>query len=175
MDSSATPEPPAAASKLGRRRFQFSLWTLLVLPVVAAGMLYLRVEHNRDQREAVHELWEMGVQTADRPGDDFWAPSFSTDWMWHRREGWFANLQGTHEPSAILFWNEWYSYKAEEVAAAVRHVPSIKHAFVYTGKILEEELAKLRPLLPNVEIHVCKPRPPSVPPPAGSTSVPPVE
>jgi hypothetical protein len=170
-------EPQPAEPKPGRRRFQYSLRSLLLLPVIVAiaGMVYLRIEHNRDQREAVHGLWEMGVLTADRPGDDFGGALTGIDMMWHHKEGWFENLQGTHEPSAILFWNEWYSYKAEEVAAAVRHVPSIKHAFVYTGKILEEELAKLRPLLPNVEIHVCKPRPPSVPPPAGSTSVPPVE
>ena len=172
-----TPETQSAAPKSGRCRFQYSLRTLLLLPVVVAiaGMLYLRIEHNRDQREAVHGLWEMGVLTADRPGDDFWAPSFGTDWMWHHKEGWFANLQGTHEPQAILFWNEWYSYKAEAIAAAVRHVPSIKHAFVNPGKISEEELATLRLLLPNVEIHVCKPRPSSTPLPAGSTSGPPVE
>ena len=170
-------EPQAAKPKPERRRFQFRLRTLLLLPVFVAlvGMVYLRIEHNRDQREAVHELWEMGVLTADHPEDEFWAPSFGTDWMWHHKEGWFENLRGTHEPSAILFWNEWYSYKAEDVTAAVRHVPSIKHAFVNPGKISEEELAKLRLLLPNVEIRVCKPRPSSNPPPAGSTSGPPVE
>ena len=172
MMTEPEPEPQSAAPKPARRRFQFSLRTLLLLPVIVAtaGTIYLRIEHNRDQREAVHDLWRMGVLTANRPGDDFSAPEFSKDWMWHNKEGWFENLQGTHKPQFILFWNDWYSYKAEDIAAAVHHVPSIKHAFVEPGKISEEELTKLRLLLPNVEFHISKPPRPSDPPPAGSTS-----
>jgi len=122
-------------------------------------MLYLRIEHNRDQREAVHALWEMGVLTADRPGDGFGAPSFATDSIWHHQEGWFANLQGTHEPWAAHFRKQYYPCGLEGIAALVRRVPSIRNMFVDPGVFGEEELEKLRSLLPNVEIHVVE-RPP---------------
>ena len=170
-----TPEPQLGEPKPGRR-FQFSLRTLLLLPVIVpiAGMVYLRIEHNRDQREAVHDLWKMGILTADHPGDIFGGAVFATDMIWHNKEGWFENLMGTHEPIAILLKRPWSPYKAEQIAGIVQRVPSIKCICVKADAvdpdgISEEDLAKLRILLPNVVVDVGNSRPTNDPPLAGST------
>jgi hypothetical protein len=161
--------PDRTAAPMPGRRFQYRLRTLLLLPLVVAigSTVYRHIEQNRDQREAVHQLWQMGGSTANKPGDVFWGPSDRLDMIWHNKEGRLDNLQGTHEQWAVAFYRHGFSYDMDELAATIRRVPSIKHMFVWPGIMSAEELARLRPLLPEVEIHPLT-EPPFIPPPDGA-------
>jgi hypothetical protein len=165
-------EPQPAVPKLKLRWYQYSLRTLLLLPVLVAiaGAVIHRIEHNRAQREAVHRLWRMGALTSNGPEQPFHAPFGALDMAVSHREGWLENLHGTHEPWAVQFHSDYYTYDAEEIAGLLRGVPSIKHVFVEHGVIPEEELARLRLLVPDVQMHDAAdaPRPQSKSPPGGA-------
>jgi hypothetical protein len=148
-------EPQPAVPKPSIRWYQYRLRTLLLLPIVVVigGIVIHRIEHNRAQREAVHDLWRMGARTADGPGQPLLAPLSESAMMISHREGWLENLQGTHEPCAVLFYNDYYTYDAEEIARLLRGVPSIRHVYVEHSVISNEELERLRLLVPDIEIH----------------------
>jgi len=139
-----------------RHRWQFSLRTLLLLPVIVAtilGMAVSRIERNRLQREAVHDLWLIGAGTAFGPGDIFYGPGGGVAMAMHQRKNWLDNLLGTLDPCAVLFNNDHYEYDAKEIAKLLHGVPSIKHAFFSDNIISKEELDRLRLSVPDVQIH----------------------
>jgi hypothetical protein len=150
-----------------RRPWRFRPRSLLVFGTLVAliiGLAAHRIERNRRQREAVHELWQMGALTTESIDAPFLAPATGIDWIWHHREGWSDNLWSAHRPIAVLFTEEhpYMNYhkdypslptEPDGVANAISSVPSIKDVFVEGAAMSPAEAERLRQLLPGIEIH----------------------
>lgn len=142
------------------RWWQFSLRTLLLLPVLVSLFAFLgtRIHGNRQQRDAVHALWRMGVTTCNHENQPFTAPSSGIDWIWCNRENWIDDLIGTHEPIAACYDirdsgnGDFSEGDCMEFAALAKRVPSIKNV-VLIG-MDDQSVKRIKELLPGVSLEM---------------------
>ena len=106
----------------------------------------------------------MGTLTTENVAEPFYAPVSGIDWMWHRHEGWWADLVGTHAPIAVMVgWPErdeghFDRDDVEEFAGLVRKVPTVRHVYLIGTIVGEKDSERLRQLLPSVVVqHEPKP------------------
>ncbi len=137
--------------------------TLLLVPVVVAviGACANRMQHNRQQRDAVHTLWQMGVLTSDEPDQVFWGPGSNLDWVWHDRENWLDDLVGTHrpifvgvmEPSGSQVNQRIGGTDVDRFANAINSIASVQEVFVQGRAMDANGVERIRYLLPHVRVH----------------------
>jgi hypothetical protein len=155
-----------AETRLGR--LQFSLRTLLLLPVVVAvlsGAIVSRIHQHRQQREAVHELWHMGVETSYGIGERFSRPESGLAWIHHKHKNWLDDLLGTEQPFAVLVrkgdYYEWHYEGAglQDFADTLRKIPSVKYVAVDETVLSDEQAERLSRELPAIQVERFTTRP----------------